>query len=156
MTVKRVGNGTEPIDLGFTFTDEGGFAIYLINKTGAASVKGTLVDTKASIDNAVNIVGADEPDIVGVVYENGIADGDLVLVVISGVAEVLLEDSTASTRGYWARISITQNGRADITNAAPPGGGVAEIDRHFREIGHCLESKGAGTDVLAKCILHFN
>jgi len=73
-----------------------------------------------------------------------------------GVAEVLLEDTTTSTRGYWAAISTTQNGRADITLAVPPGGGIPQADRHFQEIGHSLESKPAGTDVLSKIILHFN
>ena len=76
--------------------------------------------------------------------------------VVSGIAEVLLEDGTASIHGYWARTSITDAGRADITNAEPPGGGIPQADIHFREIGHCLESKSSGTDVLAKVVLHFN
>jgi len=33
---------------------------------------------------------------------------------------------------------------------------MGKIDSHFREIGHCLESKEAGTDVLCKIALHFN
>jgi len=137
-------------------TPIGGIAVPFINKTGAASIKGTLVNTEASIDFAVDIVDADEPDIIGAIYQDGIPDGDEVLVVITGCAEVLIEDGTAATRGYWCRASVTDAGRADITNAAPPGGGVTEIDRHFKEIGHCLESKGSGTDVLARIAMHFN
>ena len=76
--------------------------------------------------------------------------------MIHGIADVLLEDATASTLAYWARTSITQAGRADITNAAPPGGGVAAIDRHFREIGHCIQAVTAGTDKLARIVMHFN
>jgi len=69
---------------------------------------------------------------------------------------VLLQDGTASTRGYWVRTSTTTAGRADATNVAPPGGTVSALEEHLKEIGHCLETKGSGTDVLAKCILHFN
>jgi hypothetical protein len=73
-------------------------------------------------------------------------------VVVSGIADVLLQDSTASTRGYWVRTSTTTAGRADATNADPPGLVVA----HMSEIGHCLQSQIAGTNVLARCVLHFN
>jgi len=58
----KIGNGQN-----FIFTDEGGFAIWLINKTGAPSAKGTLVNTEASIDNAVAVTQANEPDIIGVI-----------------------------------------------------------------------------------------
>lgn len=152
---RKAGNGIFPSSLPCR-TDEGGLAISLINKTGAASVKGTLVRSDLGVDEAVVTCAAGEPDTIGIIYEDGVADGDAVLVVIYGIAEVLLEDSTASTRGYWAAISTSQNGRADMSAAAPPGGGIPEADRHFEEIGHCVESKGAGTDVLAKCIIHFN
>lgn len=147
-----IGNGRKSPVL----TLEGGIAIPLINKTGAISVKGTLVNTESSVDMGVGIAGADEPDIIGAMYQEGIADGEQALVVISGVAQVLLQDNTISTRGYWARMSITQAGRADITNSAPGGGAINEIDAHFREIGHCLESKGSGTDILALILIHFN
>lgn len=138
------------------FTKEGGLWQKYINKTGLLSVKGTLVNTEASVDKGVNIVAADESDIIGVVYDDGIEDGEFIRVVTSGQAQVLLEDGTTATRGYWGRISITQAGRADITTAEPPGGTINAIDAHFREIGHCLESKIAGADVLAFVHLHFN
>lgn len=137
-------------------TKEGGEARLYINKTGAPSIKGTLVNTEASEDFAVNVAGADEPDVMGIIYNDGVPDGGKVWVVTDGDADVLLEDSTASTRGYWARISITQAGRADITNAAPPGEGIPEAARHFKEIGHCQQSVIAGTDQLARVSLHFN
>jgi hypothetical protein len=138
-------------------TPEGGIAIRMFNKTGGASVKGTLVDTQASIDFAVKIAVADDDDVMGVIYDSGVADGDLVWVVVCGVADVLLEDLSTATRGYWCRTSITQAGRADITNPNPPASGIiVEIQEHFREIGHCLESVTAGTDKLARVVLHFN
>lgn len=134
------------------FTIEGGYAVKLTNKTGGVSIKGTLVETHTTIDNAFQTAGADGIENIGVVYENGIADGEECWVVVGGIAEVLLEDSTLSTRGYWARSSTTVAGRVDITNADPPG----LVLSHFAEIGHCIESKSSGTDVLAKIVLHFN
>jgi len=138
------------------FTGEGGVFVRLINDTGAPSVKGTVVEASSSVDRAFDIAGADEPDVIGVVYEDDVADGELCGIVIAGPAQVLLEDTTAATRENWVRISTTDAGRADCTAAAPPGGGVVQADQHFREIGHGLESVGAGTDVLAWVMLHFN
>jgi hypothetical protein len=137
-------------------TPEGGSARQLINKTGAISKKGTLVEAGTAIDHSVQNVSADDPDCIGVIYEDGIADGELVWVVTHGIGDVLLEDGSASTRGYWARVSVTQAGRADITLPNPPGGTIVEIDNHFREVGHCLQSVSSGTDKLARILLHFN
>ena len=149
--MEKIGPGKRSV-----LTPEGGIGVYFINKTGAASVKGTLVNTEASEDFAVNTVSADEPDIVGVIYEDGIPDGEKVLVIVTGIADVLIEDGTSATRGYWCRISETQAGRADITNSEPPGGTISAIESHFKEIGHCLENKVSGTDILCKIAMHFN
>jgi hypothetical protein len=133
-------------------TAEGGFAVMLINKTGGNSVKGELVEPSAGTNNAFEVTGADAFDAMGAVYVSGIPDGSLCPVVVGGIAEVLLEDSTAATRNYWARTSTTTGGRADITNSGPPG----LVLTHFAEIGHCIESKASGTNVLAKIVMHFN
>jgi hypothetical protein len=133
------------------FTPEGGLAVLVTNKTGSDTVKGTLVDASTATDNAFSLTEADDADIIGIVYEDGIADGEEAWVVIAGIADVLLKDSTAATRGNWVMSSDTI-GRADATASAPPGLAAA----HFQEIGHCVQSAGAGTDVLARCILHFN
>jgi hypothetical protein len=138
------------------FTEEGGLAVQLINKTGAATIKGTLVEVDSTVDRAFSVVPADAIDCIGSVYEDGIADGELAWVVVSGIADVLLEDGTATTRDYWVKVSDTVAGRADGSNAAPPGGTVGALEDHMSEIGHSLESKGSGTDVLARILLHFN
>ena len=138
------------------FTAEGGLAVQLTNRTGANSVLGSLVTVSDTYDNAVKLCTADIPTCVGVVYENSVADGSEVWVVVSGRCQVLLEDGTASTRGYWVKVSDNDNGRADASNASPPGGTIAALEDHNSEIGHCLESKSSGTDVLAYCIVHFN
>jgi len=137
-------------------TPEGGHAIRLINKTGTTSVKGSVACADTTTDFAYKLEEADGLDPIGIVYEDGVADGSPVWIVVAGIAQVLLENSTASTRGYWVRTSITVAGRANATNAAPPGGTIGALEVHSREIGHCIESKTAGTNVLAKCVIHFN
>jgi len=133
----------------------GGVMIKLTNKTGAPSVKGSVVSASTTTDNAFQLQ-SNEFDSIGIVYDNGVADGQACYVVISGVAEVLLTNGTASTRGYWV-IADAVDGRANATQPVPiPGNTTAEHTLHFKEIGHCLESKVAGTNVLAKCIIHFN
>jgi hypothetical protein len=133
------------------FTLEGGLAIKLTNKTGSASVKGTIVKPHATIDNAFNISGTDEFDSIGAVYDDGIEDGELCWIIVAGIAEVLLEDGTAATRGYWARTSTTQAGRVTVNTATQPG----LLQTHFAEVGHGLENVSSGTDVLAKISMHF-
>lgn len=137
-------------------TELGGIAIPLTNKTGSNSVKGTVVTADTTTDFAFKTHAADDDMPIGIVYESGIADGSECWVVISGCAEVLLEDGTASTRGYWVRSGATTAGRADATTANPPGGTVPALETHMKELGHCLESKTSGTDVLARIIMHFN
>lgn len=46
------------------------------------------------------------------------------------------------------------DGRA--TTAPNPGSGLPEATAHFKECGHVMESKNAGTNVLALCSIHFN
>ncbi len=147
----HIGPGNDKVK----FTPEGGIAVRLINKTSAPSVKGTIVVADSTTDDAFKVATGSDPDCIGVVYDDGVADGSECWVVTFGIAEVLLKDATASTRGYWVQASDT-GGRADATNAAPPGGGVTEIDRHFTEVGHCIEFKNAGTNVLCKVVMHFN
>lgn len=137
-------------------TNEGGLAVQMINQTGATSVKGSVVDLSDTADFACKLAEIESVDPVGVIYEGGIAIGELVWVVYLGLVDVLLEDGTAATRGYWVSVSTTQTGRADATNAQPPGGTIAAIEQHFTELGHCFESKGSGTDVLARVNIHFN
>lgn len=128
----------------------GGIMIKLTNKTGANSVKGTVVYASPTTDNAfaVNPIDGDMP--LGIVWDNGIADGAECWVTVSGIAEVLLVNSVATTRSYIAYSSNSVAGRIDTAATVPAA------TTHFREIGHTLENKTAGTNVLVKCVLHFN
>lgn len=135
------------------FTPEGGLAVKLTNRTGAVSVKGTIVTTSAAYDNAFTLEAA-EFEAAAIVYDSGVPDGADCWVVTAGVAEVLMKDGIAPVRGDWTKCADT-DGRAEATTP-PTGIGALAVSEHFKEIGHCLESKAAGTDVLAKVLLHFN
>jgi hypothetical protein len=131
-------------------TGEYGPQFRLTNRTGSNTVKGTIVRASTANDMAFETEAADEDEPIGIVYQDGVANGSDAWVWGSGaVAQVLLVNSTAATRGYWAAVG-SADGRADMTNANPI------VANHWREIGHCLESKTAGTNVLARAIIHFN
>lgn len=132
-------------------TPEGGVAIQLTNKTGVASVKGTLVSASATTDNAFELQ-SNELDTFGVVYEAGIADGSECWVVISGRAQVLLKDTTASTRKDLCVAADTDGRALSVAMPTTP----PSVDQHWKECGHFIESKVAGTSVLAYAMLHFN
>ena len=144
-----------PQGVKFKITPEGGYAVRMINSTGGASVKGTVVTVGTAVQDSVQKIVVDAPNPVGIIYEDSIADGLEVWVVISGIADVYFVGNT--TRGDIARGFLTADGASYVTgqalSEAYPIAPFAS-DKHFYEIGHVLESRtGAG---LAKCILHFN
>lgn len=142
--------------MGVMNTQDGGFCVQMINKTGAIAVKGSLVSPHPTIDFAVALTAADSAEPCGVIADYGAADGDPVWVIVAGCADVLLQDSTAATRQYWARTSITTPGRADITNSAPPVGSVSALEGRFKGVGSALQSVTAGVNKLCRCFLHFD
>lgn len=148
-------NAEDTSDVRGIITSDGGLAIKMLNDTGANSVKGTLVESSADVDNGFVVCGVSSNKVIGVVYEDGLPDGTDVFVVISGCAKVLLKDGTTATHGYWVVPSDTA-GRADATQNIPTGGQLQDHELHFHEVGHCTDTKEAGTDVLARCIIHFN
>jgi hypothetical protein len=134
-------------------TGERGFLVKIVNRTGAASVKGTLVSCSTTADGEA-IKQANEYDTIGVIYQAGIAEGSLMWIWVTGsIAQVLFKNSTAATRGNILIAADTDGRAIDIAN---PGGGLPGTDTHFKECGHVLESKGAGTNVLVLAMLHFN
>ncbi len=129
------------------FTQIGGLAVLMTNKTGGNTVAGQLVEvyTATAIDDAFKTAVGSSDAVFGVVLVAGIADGSAAWIVVSGTADVLM-DGGGSARGDRL-ISSATAGSADVWNT---GGAVAT---HFLEIGHCIETRtGAG---LAHAILHF-
>lgn len=140
------------------FTDIGGVAVLLTNKSSANSVKGKIVHCSPANDESVALSDADDNDTIGAFLDDGVPDGNKAWIVVSGIVDLLMKDNTAATRSNWVKVS-DEAGFADATLAVPPGGGIPEIDEHFTELGHCLQSvaaTGGGTHVLARCLIHFN
>lgn len=129
------------------FTPEGGMYETFINNTGV-SVKGTIVVASTAVNNGVDIAPANSEMFIGVIYEDGISNGLPVKVIVYGKAEVLLKNTLASTRGYWCGVSDVA-GRMYQLNSVPAAD-------HNKEIGHSLESKVAGTNVLSLVQIHTN
>lgn len=127
------------------FTERGGKAISLINDTGTASVKGELADLSDGVDFGYKIED-EELDSIGVVYEGGVADGQPTWIVTDGPVQALLKNDTAAVHGNWVKGSAT-TGRIEAT-VTPSGIGAISTAEHFKEVGHCMESKSSGTDVL--------
>lgn len=134
------------------FTPEGGFAIRLINGTGSVSVKGSLVAC-SPVDDDAFVLQNNEYDSIGAVYESGVANGQPCWVVVSGIAEVLLENGRSVVNGDLAIAAVTDGRAIGIAN---PGNGLPATNTHFKEIGHFIQARPSGTDVLARIVMHFN
>lgn len=133
---------------------EGGLLISLTNKSGANSIKGYLVKPSSTTDDAFTNCAVGDPDIIGIVYDNDIADGSSCRIVVSGIAEVYFLN--AATHGNFARMCASgdagaANGKA-ISEAVPTS--PFATDKHFQEIGHIIQTTGGAG--LARCVLHFN
>jgi hypothetical protein len=138
-----------PYTESFGVTKDGTRYDVLINKTGAPSVKGSVVRASPTTDDAFQLAPAGAVDPIGVVLDIGVPDGAHCRVATSGKAQVLLQNGVAATRAYWIETSSTTAGRASML-AAP------SATTHWDELGHCLENKVAGVDVLAWAMIHFN
>jgi len=122
----------------------GGYAIKLTNNTGSNSVEGQLVEADDTDENSYKVADANALDVIGVVYNAGVADGSEVWIVQGGIAEVLLD--AGGCVHHDRLISSATAGSADVSNAPA-------VAVHFQEIGHAIETVvGAG---LAKAVLHF-
>lgn len=138
----------------FKITQEGGYAIKMINRTGATSVKGYLASPSPSYDTSCTLSTVNIPDNIGVFYESGIANGSETWVVVSGIADVYFVGN--ATRGHIARGFVTGDAgyvAGQALSEAVPSSPFA-TDKHFYEVGHVIQNRtGAG---LAKCVLHQN
>ncbi len=134
-------------------TNERGFLLKVINRTGETSVKGKLVSVSTAADNEV-ILQANEYDTFGVIQESGIAQGSEMFIWVSGsICQVMFKDGVSVARGEIC-IAADTDGRAD--RVANPGSGLPGIDVHFKECGHIMQTVGSGTNILALVTIHFN
>jgi len=128
-------------------TAEGGLAVKLTNKTGAASIKGTIVGVDSAAGNAFDLTAIDANYNLGVVYESGVDDGAECWVVVIGIAEVLMKND--ATLGQQCRIPLsTDTGEVAGYAMAAAQSATASVYK----IGDILETKTA--DTLCKVLLH--
>lgn len=133
-------------------TPTGGIAIKLINKSGANSVAGKIVSADTTTNDAVDLTPADGDMPMGVFYEDGVADGQGTWVVVAGIADVLFKDNVGATRGYVVYMSDEEGYAIDASS-------LPAVANHNREIGHTLQTTGAGgagTHIKARVNLHWN
>lgn len=136
-------------------TADGGIAYKLKNKTGAASVKGTIVMGNPTVlANSCKLATLDAVSPVGVMYSAGVADGGDVWVVTAGKAYILTANA-ATASGYmrtcWTGDTNAEAGKGYWEQAPVK---PSATDKHFSEIGHNLETTaGAG---LVLCEIHKN
>ena len=140
---------------GIMFTADGGVAVQMVNKTGGASVKGTVVTNSTTTANGFQKIIVDVPNPIGVVYQADVADGSLCWVTVTGKAKVYFVGDT--TLGHFARGFLTADGESYVTgqalSEALPASPFTDA-KHFYEICHVIEARtGAG---LASVVLHFN
>lgn len=153
MALQYISDGAGKVAIGYdSSTGERGFLMKMTNKTGSNTVKGSLVSAHSSVDMSFGLQ-SNEFDTFGVVYEAGVADGSDAWIWLNGsIAEVLVENNERPVLGYLV-IAAATDGRCKFI-AIPTGN--PNVSDHFREVGHCLESKTQGTDVLVRAHLHFN
>lgn len=146
--ITQVGAGRTLESPKYKLTAIGGYAVMLTNKTGGNTVAGQLVAIylATAVDDAFKTAAANDDGVIGIILDAGVADGSEAWIVVSGIADVLM-DGGGSARGDRV-ISSATAGSADVWNV---GGAVAT---HFLEIGHCIETRGGAG--LARCIVHFN
>lgn len=131
-------------------TEFGGFASKFWNRTGSTIVHGSAVSCSTTHDRAV-ILQNNEFDCIGVAYGDIPHDTEG-WVVTAGIGEALFENGNAPVRGNWVKAAVT-DGRVNAA-VTPAGISAVAASEHFREVGHCLESKSSGTDVRALVVIH--
>lgn len=132
----------------------GSFDVLMINKTGAPSVLGTIVSMDPIQDQGVVVSPAQDLSIHLIVQSVGIPDGGWIWCTLFGRCQVLLADSTATSRNNWIRAHATIAGRADGTGSIMPDESNPEVfptstRKHLFGMGRSLEDVTAGTDKLA-------
>lgn len=131
-------------------TPEGGVASKFTNNSGGTLAHGTAVSLSSSNDASV-VPQNNEYDCIGFVYGSSINGGDC-WVITCGVAEALFANGNQPQRGYWVKCSAT-DGRVEAAVGPSSVSAIAAAE-HFREVGHCLETKAAGTGVVARIVVH--
>lgn len=144
-----VGNITPTIKLDVNaksgYTDIGGVAVKLTNKTGGNTVAGQLVIASTVTADAFDTALTNDDRVIGIVLDTGVADGSEAWIIHGGFAMVLMDAGGAALGDRI--VSSATAGSGDVNNG--PATGV-----HFQEVGHSVGTTGGGG--LVKCAIHLN
>jgi hypothetical protein len=108
------------IALGNTSLTENAVTVFLNNSTGAASIKGTIVIVDAGVGAFNTTNSAGHSSAVGVVMENGVANGQPVKVAISGVVQALSDGSAIA-----GQHCVTSNTNGQAGSVPTPSAGTS-------------------------------
>jgi hypothetical protein len=135
-------------------TGEYGVQIQLINQSTATATKGKLVNPLDGGDNSFRYATTNSPDILGIVAESSIGKGSWGWVWIQGVAQVYIQSSASA--GMFVRNTATGDAStaAGLATAEADPTSPFATDKHFQEVGHCIQ--GTSATGVALCVLHFN
>lgn len=121
--------GNTSIDGSVYNTPEGGVAVKFKNNTGAVSKKGSLVSVDATDEMGVALTALSGTDCIGVIYDDGIAEGNDVYVVVSGKADILVNDNVAVSGSYMRAptaaddaVAVAEQNNLTVTHAATADG----------------------------------
>ena len=129
----------------FKITPEGGFAVRLTNKSGAATVKGTIVSIKAGVDGEFELTPVNATHCLGVVETDAVVDGGSAFVTVAGIAPVLMKNN--STAGHICRIPLNGD---DGEAAGYAMDDAQSTSASVYKIGDVLETKNANTLCLVR------
>lgn len=128
-------------------TPTGGVAIQLYNPSGGTISKGRIVEPSSTTNEAFQICPTSSNFAIGVVYED-IPATSYGWIVVSGIAEVYLDNAGGTLRDYVVLVSTANAGQGTAQATVP------STTDHWREVGHTVGTSGAPG--LVKCVLHFN
>lgn len=147
MSMRVVGYGLEPANANTARTEYGALAIRftageqlyageLAAQSTAEGANRTAVKCPANADNPL-----------GVVWKDAAPGADVWIIPPGNLAKVKFETDLTPERGFHVYSSASQSGRAG-------GQAAVNTNRHWGEVGHCLETVAA--NALALCFLHTN
>lgn len=126
--------------------NEGAVCLKLFNRTGGATVAGTIVKADTGNGDSVIVSAIDDPMPIGFLRDTGVADGSETWVQIAGRV-LVLGDSGGVLPGQWCGTGPTA-GSVDGDTTIPAA------TQHFQEIGHSLSTIGSGGT--GRIVTHFN
>lgn len=143
--MSRYVQGSWKTDGPIAYNEKGGIMTQIMNKTGAASVRGSLLRSSGALRVTLTAINGENTDCI--CYEEGVADGDQMWVVISGPAQVLF--GNACTAGQMARASMTADAGLGAVGSAIADDYPAVTpfwdNTTAMKIGGCMETtSGAG------------